>query len=237
MRRNFMKIKILLMTFAVLAASLLSSCSSVSNPSSDNRTSDTTSASALTLSEKGQQIEQRILRDESLNVTDLEGLSTMELRILRNVHFARYGRKYDKGGLGDYFYSQSGYKPNDSYNENMVTATDKANISLILTVENNLNPQNITKKIESQSANTSNINTANNNLDSQSSSIPSSGNTLSQDEMLRLMRNNGIVGGMYGLYKYKEYQILRVGPFNEQMKYHPVQVRVSDLMNNGETKY
>lgn len=51
------------------------------------------------------------------------------------------------------------------------------------------------------------------------------------------MRNNGIVGGMYGLYKYKEYQILRVGPFNEQMKYHPVQVRVSDLMNNGETKY
>lgn len=94
-----------------------------------------TSASTLTLGEKGKQIEEKILRNETLTANDLEGLSTSELRILRNVHFARYGRKYERPGLGDYFYSRSWYKPNDGYSENLLTETDKANINLILALE------------------------------------------------------------------------------------------------------
>jgi hypothetical protein len=91
--------------------------------------------SIITLSEKGQQIEGKILRGEALNSSDLEGFSTAELRILRNVHFARYGRKYERPGLGDYFYTRSWYKSNDAFNDSMLTSIDKENITMILSVE------------------------------------------------------------------------------------------------------
>ena len=102
------------------------------------------SASILTISEKAKQIEEKILRDEALNVSDLEGLSLQELRILRNIHFARYGRKYDRPGLGDYFYTRSWYKSSDSFSENLLSSTDKANVKLILSAENPANSQSMT---------------------------------------------------------------------------------------------
>lgn len=92
--------------------------------------------STLTLSEKAQQIEEKILRGETLAASDLEGLSPEELRILRNVHFARYGRKYEKPGLGDYFYTRPWYKSNENYKDSLLSATDKENIKLFLAAEN-----------------------------------------------------------------------------------------------------
>jgi hypothetical protein len=100
-------------------------------------------ASTLTLSEKAQQIEEKILRGEALSADELEGLSAQELRILRNVHFARYGRKYEKPGLGDYFYNRSWYKPSDDYKDSLINATDKDNINLIVAAEAALNNQTI----------------------------------------------------------------------------------------------
>jgi len=102
-----------------------------------------TSASTLTLGEKGKQIEEKILRNEALTTSDLEGLSASELRILRNVHFARYGRKYERPGLGDYFYTRLWYKPRDEYKDTIINETDKENINLIVATETSLNSQSV----------------------------------------------------------------------------------------------
>lgn len=105
-----------------------------------NDLANTNSTSPVpSLSVRAQKIEEKILRGESLNQSDIDGLPTEELRILRNVHFARYGRKYDRPGLGDYFYTRSWYKPNDTYNDNLINTTDKANINLILSIEKTSN--------------------------------------------------------------------------------------------------
>ncbi|MDQ3132281.1 MAG: YARHG domain-containing protein, partial [Acidobacteriota bacterium] len=100
-------------------------------------------ASTLTLGEKAQQLEEKILRGEALSAGEFEGVSAEELRILRNVHFARYGRKYEKPGLGDYFYSRSWYKPSDDYKDSLINVTDKDNINLIVAAEAVLNNQTL----------------------------------------------------------------------------------------------
>lgn len=125
-----------------------------------------TSASTLTLGEKAQQIEQKILRGEALSESDLEGLSTMELRILRNVHFARYGRRYEKPGLGDYFYSQTWYKPIESFNDRMLTSIDKSNVALILSLEQPSNSETNSIAVTATPVSTPELPTVNYNLDS-----------------------------------------------------------------------
>ena len=102
---------------------------------SQSDTANSNSASTLTIGPKAQKAEEKILRGEALTQDDLAGLTNDELRIVRNVHFARYGRKYERPGLGDYFFTRSWYKPNESYSDSMVNATDKANINLILAME------------------------------------------------------------------------------------------------------
>lgn len=96
------------------------------------------------MSDRARQVEEKILRNETLSDGDIGGLSAYELRVLRNMHFARYGRKYDQEGqLGGYFYTRPWYKPSDSYNENMITATDKANINLIVAAERSVSTPEI----------------------------------------------------------------------------------------------
>lgn len=99
---------------------------------------------SVILSEKARLIEETILRGETLTGGDLEGVPIAELRILRNVHFAKYGRKYDRPGLGDYFYRQSWYKPLDDYSDNVLTVADKANVNLLLRSEETLKNGNAT---------------------------------------------------------------------------------------------
>jgi len=107
-----------------------------------NVTNALTSPSGPLVSERAKQVEAKILRGEALNDNDTAGMSAYELRVLRNVHFARYGRKYDQGGeLGGYFYTRAWYKPSDTYNDNLINATDKANVALILTAEKSQNNQ------------------------------------------------------------------------------------------------
>lgn len=106
------------------------------NRTQGNVTSSSPTPTTPTMSDKAKQVEEKILRNETLSDSDIGGLSAYELRILRNMHFARYGRKYDQEGqLGGYFYTRTWYKPSDSYNENMITTTDKANINLIVAAE------------------------------------------------------------------------------------------------------
>lgn len=93
-------------------------------------------APSQVMTEKAKQVEARILQGATLANDELAGFSSYELRVLRNVHFARYGRGYERPGLGDYFYTRPWYKPSADYNDKLLTATDKANIVVILTEEN-----------------------------------------------------------------------------------------------------
>ncbi len=106
-----------------------------------------TSAPSQTMGDRAKRLEERILQGEALTGADIAGLSSYELRMLRNVHFARHGRSYDRPGLGDYFYTRPWYQPSAAYNDNLLTATDKANINLILPEENRV------KAAEAASAN------------------------------------------------------------------------------------
>ncbi len=115
----------------LLGLSCFQGCSK-SRPPSD---SNTAQASTLSLSEKGKTVEERIVNGEAVNESDLQGLASTELRILRNASFARHGRKYDSPGLGDYFSNRSWYKAQDDYNDSLLTAADRANVKLILTAE------------------------------------------------------------------------------------------------------
>jgi hypothetical protein len=98
-------------------------------------TATQTPTPSATMGEKALRIEEKILRGETLTDDDTAGLTAYELRVLRNVHFARYGRKYDSPGLGDYFSTRPWYKPSDTYSDKLITANDKANINLILAAE------------------------------------------------------------------------------------------------------
>jgi YARHG domain len=113
-----------------------------------------------TVSERAKQVEAKILRGETLNENDIAGLSPYELRILRNVHFARYGRKYDQGGeLGSYFYTRPWYKPSDTYNDNLINATDKANVNLLVASEKQINSSTSVSNTASSDS-TTNANTS-----------------------------------------------------------------------------
>jgi hypothetical protein len=136
----------------------------------------------LTLSEKGLQIEERILRGESLTASDFEGLSAPELRILRNAHFAKYGRKYEKGGLGDYFFTRPWYKPTDDFKDSMISAIDKANVNLIVELENALKGNQTTANISTNtSTNTTTTTTT------YSTPTPSNTGELTRDMVLSLL--------------------------------------------------
>lgn len=87
------------------------------------------------LSWKAEQAEYLIVMGKPLSADQLTEIPTAELRILRNAVFARHGRTYERPGLGDYFYSTKWYAPNTQYNDSLLTADDKANVNLILSLE------------------------------------------------------------------------------------------------------
>jgi hypothetical protein len=66
--------------------------------------------------------------------------------------------------------------------------------------------------------------------------VAPSGDTLTQEEMLSLMQSRGIWDPFDGWHRHNNFEILRVGPYNEQGKFYPVQVKVTDVMNNGSTR-
>lgn len=66
-----------------------------------------------------------------LELTDLEGLSAWELRVMRNEIFARKGFIYNKGELARYFRSQPWYTPSSSDVSEQLSEIEQANIILI----------------------------------------------------------------------------------------------------------
>lgn len=103
-------------------------------PSTTTATSSVTSSNT-TMSARAVQVEDKILQGEQLSDSDIAGLSPYELRVLRNVHFARHGRQFERPGLGDYFYSRPWYSPISDYSSSSITDTDRANIDVIHAAE------------------------------------------------------------------------------------------------------
>jgi TPR repeat protein len=67
----------------------------------------------------------------TLDLTDLEGLSPWELRVMRNEIFARKGFIFNKGKLATYFRSQPWYTPSSNDVAEQLSETERANILLI----------------------------------------------------------------------------------------------------------
>lgn len=76
--------------------------------------------------------------DQLLTVDALKDLSRRDLRILRNMIYARYGRSFKSELLQSYFDRMNWYKVNPAYNDGLLTDIDKRNAQIILSVENSL---------------------------------------------------------------------------------------------------
>lgn len=76
---------------------------------------------------------------EPLDITDLTGLTPLELRIARNEIYAAYGREFKSEDLQEYFWSKAWYSGGitaDSFSESVLTEVQKNNIALIIEYEN-----------------------------------------------------------------------------------------------------
>jgi hypothetical protein len=66
-----------------------------------------------------------------LSEADLSGISKADLRILRNVPYAKHGRKFTTKDLQDYFGAKSWYKPQYDNVDNKLSDIEKKNIAFI----------------------------------------------------------------------------------------------------------
>ena len=75
------------------------------------------------------------LSSRKIYADDLEGLFPEVARRMRNEIFARHGRMFRDPRLQSYFASFDWYKPNPRFDERSLTATEKANVEVILAHE------------------------------------------------------------------------------------------------------
>jgi hypothetical protein len=83
-------------------------------------------------------LEDPTLLDKQLTVDQLKDFSRRDLRLLRNLIYARRGRPFHSDVLKSYFQAVEWYKPDPKYTDARLTAIDKRNINVILSVENQL---------------------------------------------------------------------------------------------------
>lgn len=83
-------------------------------------------------------LEDPTLLDKQLTVEQLSDFSRRDLRLVRNLVYARHGRPFKSDLLKAYFGTLSWYKSDPAYTDARLTALDKRNINLILSVENQL---------------------------------------------------------------------------------------------------
>ncbi|HVF68075.1 MAG TPA: protein kinase [Pyrinomonadaceae bacterium] len=102
-----------------------------------NSASPTPTPATIVVSEQMQRAEQKIVAGAPLKGEDLAGLTTQQLRLLRNAVFARYGRIFDAGELQQYFQTRTWYRARRDFNERSLTATDRANADLVKAYEDN----------------------------------------------------------------------------------------------------
>lgn len=79
----------------------------------------------------------RIL-DSLVRVDQLRDLSRRDLRILRNMVYARHGRSFKSELLQLHFERQSWYKPDAGYSDAKLNEVDKRNVQIIRSVEDSL---------------------------------------------------------------------------------------------------
>ena len=70
-----------------------------------------------------------------INENELPFFSKNQLRIVRNSIYAWHGYIFTTNEMNDFFMKQSWYKPNNSFNESMLTQNERRNIELILQEE------------------------------------------------------------------------------------------------------
>lgn len=73
--------------------------------------------------------------ERALTAADLDGRTLRELTLMRNTIYARAGHPFRKKWLHDYFAAQPWYKPLAKDDNSKVTATDRANATLIAKAE------------------------------------------------------------------------------------------------------
>lgn len=78
------------------------------------------------------------LLDLLLDVKQLRDMSRRDLRILRNMIFARRGRPFKSEILQEYFGRMDWYEPDPKYTDDRLTDIDRKNIKVVLSVENEL---------------------------------------------------------------------------------------------------
>jgi hypothetical protein len=83
-------------------------------------------------------LEDPSLLDRQITVESLKDFSRRDLRLLRNLIYARRGRPFRSDLLKAYFEAVDWYKADPKYTDDRLTAVDKRNINVILSVENSL---------------------------------------------------------------------------------------------------
>ena len=83
-------------------------------------------------------LEDPTLLDKQLTVDQLKDFSRRDLRLLRNLIYARRGRPFTSDVLKSYFQSVEWYKPDPKYTDARLTSIDKRNITVIRSVEDQL---------------------------------------------------------------------------------------------------
>jgi hypothetical protein len=83
-------------------------------------------------------LEDPSLLDKQITVDGLKDFSRRDLRLLRNLIYARRGRPFHSELIKTYFEAVDWYKADPKYTDARLTAVDKRNINVILSVENSL---------------------------------------------------------------------------------------------------
>jgi YARHG domain-containing protein len=87
-------------------------------------------ANIALITQREQQLHES-LSTKLLDSDDVQGLRSEDARRLRNEIYARHGRRFRDPALQRYFASFAWYKPNDSFRENQLNATERKNADLI----------------------------------------------------------------------------------------------------------
>lgn len=83
-------------------------------------------------------LEDPTLLDEVLDLRSLKEMSRRDLRILRNMIYARRGRPFRSTMVESYFYSMDWYDPRDDFEESMLRPVDRTNIRIVRSLEHSL---------------------------------------------------------------------------------------------------
>ena len=83
-------------------------------------------------------LEDPSLLDKQLTMDDLNDFSRRDLRLLRNLIYARHGRPFKSDLLRAYFDAVEWYKADDKYTDARLTPVDRRNINLIRSLEDQL---------------------------------------------------------------------------------------------------